>query len=341
MITNPVYILAIESSCDDTSAAVLKDRKVLSNQVTSQMVHQKYGGVVPEVASRAHDELIWIVVEEALRQAGISKQDLTAIACTRGPGLLGSLLVGYTFAKALSYGLRIPLIDVHHMQAHILSHFLDDPVPDFPFLCLTVSGGHTQIVMAHDHFHMEVIGKTLDDAAGEAFDKAGKLMNLPYPAGPQIDRLAKEGRPVFEFARPQIEGLNFSFSGLKTSFLYFLRDSLKDDTDFISKNLADLCASLQHRIVDILMDKLIQASQQTGIREIAIAGGVAANSRLRAEVSAKAIEHDWRVYIPRFEYCTDNAAMIGIVGYYKYLEGKFADPEAKPDARLLWGHDLK
>ncbi|MCB0668991.1 MAG: tRNA (adenosine(37)-N6)-threonylcarbamoyltransferase complex transferase subunit TsaD [Saprospiraceae bacterium] len=330
------YILAIESSCDDTSAAVLKDRDVLSNVVASQMVHQKYGGVVPEVASRAHDEIIWTVVEEAIKRAGISQSDLQAIACTRGPGLLGSLLVGYTFAKALAYALHIPLIDVHHMQAHILAHFLDDPAPDFPFLCLTVSGGHTQLVVVRDHFSMEVIGKTLDDAAGEAFDKAGKLMNLPYPAGPQIDRLAKEGKPVFELARPQIDGLDFSFSGLKTSFLYFLRDALKEDPNFVTSNLSDLCASLQERIVDILIDKLERAAKETGISQIAIAGGVAANSGLRQRLLLKASQHDWRLFIPKLEYCTDNAAMIGIVGYYKNLKGDFADPEARPDARLTW-----
>ncbi|MBK8506610.1 MAG: tRNA (adenosine(37)-N6)-threonylcarbamoyltransferase complex transferase subunit TsaD [Saprospiraceae bacterium] len=323
-------ILAIESSCDDTSAAVLSDRSVLSNVVASQIVHSQYGGVVPEIASRAHDELIWWVVEEALRQAQVGKHELNALACTRGPGLLGSLLVGYIFSKALAYSLRIPLIDVHHMQAHVLAHFLGDPSPEFPFICLTVSGGHTQLVLIEDPLKMRVIGKSLDDAAGEAFDKGGKLMNLPYPAGPQIDRLAKHGKPIFQLAKPQISGLDFSFSGLKTSFLYFLRDSLKENPQFIEENLEDLCASLQFRIVDILLEKLILASSQTGIREIAIAGGVAANSALRQALTEESVRQNWKVYIPKTEYCTDNAAMIGVVGYYKFLKKIFADPEARP-----------
>lgn len=330
------FLLAIESSCDDTAVAVLQDRTVLSNIVASQLMHQKYGGVVPEFASRAHDEVIWSVVDEAINKAGIEKEQLDAIACTRGPGLLGSLLVGYTFSKALARALEIPLIDVHHMQAHVLSHFLDDPVPGFPFLCLTVSGGHTQLVVVHNYFNMEIIGKTLDDAAGEAFDKAGKLMNLPYPAGPQIDKLAKLGQPVFELARPQIEKLDFSFSGLKTSFLYFIRDARKEDEHFIEKNLHDLCASLQNRIVEILIEKLEKAAMETGIIEIAIAGGVAANSGLRSAVLEKANKHHWNVFIPKLEYCTDNAAMVGIVAYYKFQEALFADPEARPDARLTW-----
>jgi N6-L-threonylcarbamoyladenine synthase len=329
-------ILAIESSCDDTSAAVLSDRIVLSNVVASQIVHRQYGGVVPEIASRAHDELIWWVVEEALRQAHIDKHKLDAVACTRGPGLLGSLLVGYTFSKALAYSLRIPLIDVHHMQAHVLAHFLDDPSPDFPFVCLTVSGGHTQLVLIDEPLKMRVIGKSLDDAAGEAFDKGGKLMKLPYPAGPEIDRLAKGGKPIFQFAKPQINGLDFSFSGLKTSFLYFLRDSLRENPQFIDENLEDLCASLQFRIVDILLEKLIMASLQTGIRQIAIAGGVAANSALRQSLSEVAVRQNWKVFIPKMEFCTDNAAMIGIVGYYKFLNKVFAEPEARPEARLAW-----
>lgn len=330
------YILAIESSCDDTSVAVLHHRKVLSNVVASQLTHRMYGGIVPEIASRAHDEYILPVTEEALSQAGVDKNRLSAIACTRGPGLLGSLLVGFTFAKSLAYCLNIPLVDVHHMQAHVLAHFLDDPVPKSPFLCLTVSGGHTQLVMVHDPLHMEVLGKTLDDAAGEAFDKAGKMMNLPYPAGPLIDQLAEKGTPRFELAKPQIKGLDFSFSGLKTSFLYFLRDSLKTNPNFIEENLHDLCASIQYRIIDILRDKLLKAALQTGIKEIAIAGGVAANRSLRNTVVEMGAEKNWNVYIPKIEYCTDNAAMIGIAALFKYQAGIFSPVDAFPDARLPW-----
>ena len=333
--------MAIESSCDDTGAAVLRGRQVLSNVVASQMVHQQYGGVVPEIASRAHDELIWWVVEDALNQARVDKFEIEAVACTRGPGLLGSLLVGYTFSKALTYSLGIPLIDVHHMQAHVLAHFLGDPSPRFPFICLTVSGGHTQLVLVEGPMKMKVIGKSLDDAAGEAFDKGGKLMKLPYPAGPQIDRLAKLGKPIFKLAKPQISGLDFSFSGLKTSFLYFLRDSIKENPQFIEENLENLCASLQYRIVDILIEKLILASVQTGIREIAIAGGVAANSALRQALKEEAVRKDWQVYIPKMEYCTDNAAMIGIVGYFKFLKKIFADPLARPEARLEWESEIR
>jgi N6-L-threonylcarbamoyladenine synthase len=338
-LTNHSLILAIESSCDDTSAAVLQDRVVLSNVVASQLVHQKYGGIVPEIASRAHDELIWTVVAQALSEAEVDKEELTAIACTRGPGLMGSLLVGFTFAKSLAYCLDIPLVDVHHMQAHVLAHFIADPAPRFPFLCLTVSGGHTQLVLVNDVLKMQIIGKTLDDAAGEAFDKAGKMMNLTYPAGPEIDKLAQMGQPRFDLAKPQIDGLDFSFSGLKTSFLYFLRDSLKQNPDFIEENLYDLCASLQFRIVDILIGKLQMAAEQTGIREIAIAGGVAANSGLRQKVLEIGKEKGWNIYIPKMEYCTDNAAMIGIVAYFKYKCGIFCSPDAKPDARLAWTPD--
>jgi N6-L-threonylcarbamoyladenine synthase len=335
-LTNHSLILAIESSCDDTAAAVLRDRTVLSNVVASQLVHQKYGGIVPEIASRAHDELIWSVVAQALFEAEVQKEELTAIACTRGPGLMGSLLVGFTFAKSLAYCLNIPLLDVHHMQAHVLAHFLTDPAPRFPFLCLTVSGGHTQLVLVSDVLKMKIIGKTLDDAAGEAFDKAGKLMNLTYPAGPEIDKLAQKGQPRFDLAKPQIEGLDFSFSGLKTSFLYFLRDSLKQNPQFIEENLYDLCASLQFRIVNILIEKLQMAAELTGISEIAIAGGVAANSGLRQKVLEIGKEKGWNVFIPKMEYCTDNAAMIGIVAYFKYQSGIFCSPDAKPDARLAW-----
>ncbi|NND31521.1 MAG: tRNA (adenosine(37)-N6)-threonylcarbamoyltransferase complex transferase subunit TsaD, partial [Saprospiraceae bacterium] len=277
-------ILAIESSCDDTAAAVLRDGIVLSNVVSSQLVHEQFGGVVPEVASRAHNESIWPVVEAALKKATVDVSQLSAVACTQGPGLMGSLLVGHTFAKSLAYALGIPLVNVHHMQAHILAPFLHDPAPLFPFICLTVSGGHTQLVRVDDYLKMTILGRTLDDAAGEAFDKAGKLLNLPYPAGPHIDRLAKSGRPIFEFARPNIEALDFSFSGLKTSILYFLKKAIRENPDFVKDNLHDLCASIQSRIVDILLQKLAQAATETGIRQIAIAGGVAANSQLRSQL---------------------------------------------------------
>ncbi|MCL4126073.1 UNVERIFIED_CONTAM: hypothetical protein GTU68_064272, partial [Idotea baltica] len=329
-------ILAIESSCDDTAAAVLKDRQVLSNVVSSQLIHQKFGGVVPEVASRAHSEQILPVVEAALSSAGIDRKDLDMIACTQGPGLMGSLMVGFSFAKALAYALEVPFVGVHHMQAHVIAHFLEDPMPSFPFLCLTVSGGHTQIMMVESPLKMTQIGKTRDDAAGEAFDKAGKLMGLAYPAGPSIDKLAQHGKPIFELAKPNIEGLDFSFSGLKTSFLYFLRDSLKKDPQFIEKHKADLSASLQDRIVQILLEKLEMASDQTGIKQIAIAGGVSANSGLRNALTNMANRKNWQVYIPKLEYCTDNAAMIGVTAYYKYKADILAGLKDKPDPRLPW-----
>jgi len=329
-------ILGIESSCDDTAAAVLADGRVLSNVVASQEIHRLYGGVVPEVASRAHQENIVPVVDQALKQAGVTKEQLSAIAFTRGPGLIGSLIVGTCFSKALAMSLNIPLVEVHHMQAHVLAHFAEDPKPSFPFLCLTVSGGHTQIVLVRDYLDMEVLGHTLDDAAGEAFDKTGKLLGLDYPAGPLIDKLAKEGNPVFEFPEPKIPGLNYSFSGLKTAILYFLRDQVKEDPDFIKNNLADICASVQQRIVTILLSKLRRAARQTGIREIAIAGGVSANSGLRSALEKMGKKEGWNTYIPRFEFCTDNAAMIALAGYYKFLKGDFASQDVVPDARLAW-----
>jgi N6-L-threonylcarbamoyladenine synthase len=332
------YILGIESSCDDTSAAVIENTKVLSNIIANQIVHQKFGGVVPELASRAHQQNIIPVVDTALNEAKISKNQLSAIAFTRGPGLLGSLLVGTSFAKALALSLDIPLIEVDHMHAHILAHFLTDnedrPMPEFPFLCLTVSGGHTQIVHVHKHNHMQIIGKTIDDAAGEAFDKAAKIMGLPYPGGPLVDKLAKEGNPdAFKFPEPRIPDLDYSFSGLKTSILYFLRDQLKANPDFIEQNKADLCASIQHTIISILMKKLVLAANETGIRHIAIAGGVSANSGLRNAMVEASKSLGWQVYLPKLSYSTDNAAMIAIAGYFKFLDGDFASQRLTPYAR--------
>jgi N6-L-threonylcarbamoyladenine synthase len=328
-----ITILAIESSCDDTGAAVIQDGHVLSNVIAGQDVHKAYGGVVPEVASRAHQVNLVPVVDQAIRKAGIEKTDLNAVAFTRGPGLVGSLIVGVSFAKAMALSLDIPLIEVHHLQAHVLSHFAEDPKPSFPFLCLTVSGGHTQIVLIKDYLDMEVLGETLDDAAGEAFDKTGKLLGLDYPAGPLIDRFAQQGQAIFPFPEPQIPDLNFSFSGLKTSILYFLRKEIQGNPDFIQENLADICASVQTRIVTILMKKLEKAARQTGIKEIAIAGGVSANSGLRNYLQDKAVEKGWNVYLPRLEYCTDNAAMIGITAYYKYKTGAFSHQDVAPVAR--------
>lgn len=328
-----IVLLGIESSCDDTSAAILKDGVILSNCVANQTVHQQYGGVVPEVASRAHQANIIPVVDQAIKKAGIAKQDLTAIAFTRGPGLIGSLIVGVSFAKSLALSLDIPIIEVNHMQAHVLAHFAEAPKPKFPFLCLTVSGGHTQIVLVRDPLTMEVLGETIDDAAGEAFDKTGKLMGLDYPAGPLIDKFAKEGKAVFEFPEPNIPGLNFSFSGLKTSILYFLKKNLKENPDFIQQNKADICASVQTRIVSILMKKLERAAKQTGIRDVAIAGGVSANSGLRQALTDYGERLGWNTYIPKFEFCTDNAAMIAVTGYYKYLNSEFASQDIAPTAR--------
>ncbi|MEM9885270.1 MAG: tRNA (adenosine(37)-N6)-threonylcarbamoyltransferase complex transferase subunit TsaD [Bacteroidota bacterium] len=326
-------LLAIESSCDDTSAAVLEDGKVLSNQVASQTTHKLYGGVVPEVASRAHQMNILPVVELALKEAKVDKKELDAVAFTRGPGLIGSLIVGVSFAKSLALALDIPMIEVNHMQAHVLAHFIDAPQPKFPFLCLTVSGGHTQIVLVKDYLEMEVIGRTLDDAAGEAFDKTGKLLGLDYPAGPIIDEMARKGKAIFDFPEPKIPALDFSFSGLKTAILYFLKRKLRENPRFIEENLADICASVQNRIVSILMNKLEQAAQQTGIKEVAIAGGVSANSALRKALKTVGEEKQWETYIPQFQYCTDNAAMIGMAAHYKYLKGEFTDQSVTPTAR--------
>ena len=328
-----INILAIESSCDDTSAAVIQNGKVLSNCVANQEIHTQYGGVVPEVASRAHQENIVPIVDVALKQAGIEKEDIHAVAFTRGPGLIGSLIVGISFAKAYALSLGIPLIEVNHLQAHVLAHFAREPYPAFPFLCLTVSGGHTQIIIVKDHLEMELIGSTIDDAACEAFDKTGKLLGLDYPAGPLIDHYAQKGIPRFDFPEPKVKGLNFSFSGLKTSILYFLKDNLKQDPDFIQNNLNDICASVQTRIVSILLNKLKKASKQTDIKEIAIAGGVSANSALRSGLKAMEQKLGWTTHIPDFEFCTDNAAMIGVTGYYKYLKGEFSDQRVMPLAR--------
>jgi len=335
-----VTILAIESSCDDTSAAIIRDGYVLSNLIAGQEVHRAYGGVVPELASRAHQANIVPVIDQAFRKAAIQKKDISAVAFTRGPGLLGSLLVGASFAKGFALSLDIPLIEVNHLQAHVLSLFILTPgketkVPSFPFLCLLVSGGHTRIILMKDHLEMEVLGNTIDDAAGEAFDKCGKLMGFPYPAGPAIDKLAADGnRKAFHFPKPSVKGLDFSFSGLKTSFLYFLRDRLKEDRGFIEKNKADLCASLQHTIVNILVSRLVKASGETGIRQIGIAGGVSANSGLRTAVMKESSERGWDLYIPDFSFTTDNAAMIGIAGYFKYLRGEFSGQDVTPLARM-------
>ena len=332
-----IYILAIESSCDDTSAAVLHNDKLLSNIVATQDVHIKYGGVVPELASRAHQQNIVPVIHQAITQANIDKKDVSAIAFTRGPGLMGSLLVGTSFAKSLSMGLGIPLIEVNHMQAHILAHFIDEEnfkKPQFPFLALTISGGHTQIVKVTDHFDMEVIGQTIDDAVGEAFDKSAKILGFPYPGGPLIDKYSRTGNPkAFKFTKPKVEGLDFSFSGLKTAVLYFIQKEVKTNPNFIEENRDDICASIQYTIVEILMDKLKRAVKQTGIKQIAIGGGVSANSGIRKALSDAETKYGWKTYVPKFEYTTDNAAMIGIVGYFKYLKGEFSDLSISAQAR--------
>lgn len=328
------YILAIESSCDDTSAAVLRDNIVLSNVTATQYIHKEYGGVVPEVASRKHQINIVPVVDTALKEADVSKNELSAIAFTRGPGLLGSLIVGVSFAKSLALGLDIPMIEVNHMKAHVLAHFAEPPYPSFPFLCLTVSGGHTQIIRVNSHLDMEVLGETIDDAAGEAFDKTGKIMGLDYPAGPLIDEYAQLGNPIYSFPEPKIGALNFSFSGLKTSIMYFLKKQLKENPNFIKESMYDICASVQDRIVSILTNKLIKASEMTGIKEIAISGGVSANSGLRKALTELGVDHKWNTYIPDFQYCTDNAGMIGIAGYYQYLAGEFTDQSVTPMARM-------
>lgn len=333
-------ILGIESSCDDTSAAVIKDGYLLSNIISNQDVHKKYGGVVPELASRAHQQNIIPVVDQAIKEAGISKTDISAIAFTRGPGLMGSLLVGTSFAKGLAISLNVPLIEVNHLQGHILGNFVleydrENSVPSFPFLCLLVSGGHSQLVVVRDYLKMEVIGQTIDDAAGEAFDKSAKILGLPYPGGPLIDKLAKDGNPeAFKFAKPRVDGYNYSFSGLKTSFLYFLRDNLKESPSFIEDNMNDLCASLQKTIIDILLDKVIMVSRDLGIKEIALAGGVSANSGLRAAVQNEAQRRKWKTYIPAFKFTTDNAAMIAITGMYKYHAGQYASHDMVPLARF-------
>jgi N6-L-threonylcarbamoyladenine synthase len=330
----PITILAIESSCDETSASVCVDGKILSNFIANQKVHEQYGGVVPELASRAHMQNIVPVVDAALSTANCQPSSIDAIAFTQAPGLIGSLLVGTQFAKSLALSLNKPLIAVHHMQAHVLANLIAEDKPDFPFLCLTVSGGHTQIVLARSPLQLEVIGETIDDAAGEAFDKSAKLLGLPYPGGPLIDKYAKEGNPLqFKFAEPQIPGLNFSFSGLKTSVLYFLQ---KQEPGFIEANLKDLCASIQYTIINILLKKLKKAVQETGVRSVCIAGGVSANSGLRTGLQEMGEKQDWKTYIPKFEYCTDNAAMIAITAYYKYLAGNFSTLEVGPTARAEW-----
>lgn len=367
MNTKPVIILGIESSCDETAAAVLSDTNILANIIAGQEVHKNFGGVVPELASRAHQQNIVPVVDEALKKAGIKREDISAVAFTQGPGLLGSLLVGGSFAKAFALALNIPLIPVNHMQAHILAHFIgnqvhspqsivhssgqpndhgprttDSIIPTFPFLCLTVSGGHTQIVLVKDYLEMEVIGQTTDDAAGEAFDKAAKIMGLPYPGGPLVDKYAKLGNPLrYKFPEAKIPGYDFSFSGLKTAFMYFIRDNGMDNTcstpeEFINKNLNDICASLQHTIVQTLMHKLTLATRELGIREVAIAGGVSANSGLRNALLAEQEKGNWNVFIPPFEYCTDNAAMIAITGHYKFLQGELAGQDTGTKARLYF-----
>ncbi|QRM90096.1 tRNA (adenosine(37)-N6)-threonylcarbamoyltransferase complex transferase subunit TsaD [Lacinutrix sp. WUR7] len=338
MSSQNIYILAIESSCDDTAASILLNGKVLSNVVASQKIHEEYGGVVPELASRAHQQNIVPVVHQAIEKAEITKEMLHAIAFTRGPGLMGSLLVGTSFAKSLAFGLNIPLIDVNHMQAHILAHFIDEEgfsKPPFPFLGMTISGGHTQIVKVSNYFEMEVIGETIDDAVGEAFDKSGKILGLGYPAGPEIDRRAKLGNPkAFAFTKPRVAGLNFSFSGLKTAILYFIQKQVKINPNFIEENLNDICASIQYTIIGILIDKLKLATKETGINHIAIGGGVSANSGIREALKNGEQKFGWTTYVPKFEFTTDNAAMIGIVGYLKYLEGDFTEQDVTASSRL-------
>jgi N6-L-threonylcarbamoyladenine synthase len=330
-------ILAIESSCDETSASVCKDGIILSNEIANQSVHEQYGGVVPELASRAHIQNIIPVVDAALSTANCQLSSLNAIAFTQSPGLIGSLLVGAQFAKSLALSLNISLIAVHHMQAHVLANLIDDPKPAFPFLCLTVSGGHTQIVVCNSRYEMKVIGETIDDAAGEAFDKSAKLLGLPYPGGPLIDKYAKLGNAYkFKFPEPKIPGLDFSFSGLKTSILYFLQENKKINENFVTENINDICASIQKRIITILLHKLEKAAEETGIKNICIAGGVSANSGLRSAFEELGKKNNWKTFIPKFEYCTDNAAMIAIAGYYKYLEKDFSPLNIKSSARAEW-----
>lgn len=327
-------ILGIESTCDETSASICIDGKIYSNIIANQTIHEKYGGVVPELASRVHQQNIIPAVEQSIIDAKIHKNDIDAVAFSRGPGLLGSLLVGTSFAKAFALARNIPLIEINHMQAHILAHFIDDPKPEFPFLCLTVSGGHTQIVKVNDYFDMELLGQTLDDAAGEAFDKTAKILDLPYPGGPLIDRYAKEGNPqAYNFPEPKIPDFNFSFSGLKTSILYFIQRNVRENPNFIQENLPDICASVQSRIVSILLNKLEKAAHETGINNIAIAGGVSANSGLRMSLEQLGKKNHWNVFIPKFEYCTDNAAMISIAGYHKFLKKEFTTQDVAPLTR--------
>lgn len=328
-------ILAIESSCDDTSAAVCVDGVVLSNVIANQKIHEAYGGVVPELASRVHQQNIVPSVQQALINAKVSKNDVDAVAFTRGPGLLGSLLVGVSFAKSFALAKSLPIIEVNHMQAHIMAHFIEDPKPTFPFLCLTVSGGHTQIVLVKDYFDMEVIGQTLDDAAGEAMDKTSKILGLPYPGGPLIDKHARNGNPdAYKFPEPQIPGLDFSFSGLKTSILYFIRDNVAANPNFIEENIANICASVEQRIVTILLNKLSKAAKEYGIKDVALAGGVSANTGLRQGLKKMGEKNGWNCFIPQMQYCTDNAAMIAIAAHYKFLKGDFADQSIAPLARM-------
>ena len=338
MQEKPTYILSIESSCDDTAAAILQNGKVLSNVVARQAIHEEYGGVVPELASRAHQQNIVPVIDVALKKANISRNQLNAVAFTQGPGLMGSLLVGSSFAKSMALALNVPLIAVNHMQAHILAHFIDEEgydKPEFPFLAMTISGGHTQIVKVNSFFDMEVIGETTDDAVGEAFDKSAKILGLPYPGGPLVDQFAKLGNPkAFPFTKPKVPGLNFSFSGLKTQILYFVQKNVSENPDFIKENMNDICASIQYTIINILMDKLKLAVAETGIKQVAIGGGVSANSGIRTTLKEAEKKYGWKTFIPKFEYTTDNAAMIGIVGYHKYLEHQFNDASVTSKARI-------
>ncbi|HRB72204.1 MAG TPA: tRNA (adenosine(37)-N6)-threonylcarbamoyltransferase complex transferase subunit TsaD [Flavobacterium sp.] len=338
MTKSPVYILAIESSCDDTAAAVLKDNEVLSNVVARQSVHEEYGGVVPELASRAHQQNIVPVIDVALKKARVEKAQISAVAFTQGPGLMGSLLVGSSFAKSLAMALNVPLIAVNHMHAHILAHFIEEEnydKPEFPFLAMTISGGHTQIVRVDSFFDMTIIGETTDDAVGEAFDKSAKILGLPYPGGPLVDKYAQTGNPkAYPFTKPKVDGLDFSFSGLKTQILYFIQKNVAQDPDFIEKNIEDICASIQYTIIQILMDKLKMAVKETGIQQVAIGGGVSANSGIRNTLKEAEQKYGWKTFIPKFEYTTDNAAMIGIVGYHKFLENQFNDASVVSKARI-------
>lgn len=332
-----INILAIESSCDDTSAAVISNGKVLSNLVATQKVHELYGGVVPEMASRAHMQKIVPVVDVALKQAGVSREDITAVAFTQAPGLIGSLLVGACFAKSFAQAQNLPMLAVHHMQAHVLAHFIDDPQPEFPFLCLTVSGGHTQIVLCRSHLDMEVLGETMDDAAGEAFDKTAKMLGLPYPGGPVVDKLAAQGNPrAYTFPISQVPGYSFSFSGIKTSVLNFLQQQKRDNSNFVEEHINDVCASVQYTIIKTLLDKLEVAAKEYGVSHLGIAGGVSANSGLRTAFAELCERNGWQAQIPQFQYCTDNAAMIGITGYFKYLKGEFAGMDTTPTAKAAW-----